>query len=342
MIYIDSSLPWLGSSAAVSAAFPAEPAFRYNKSIRDGLIACGLTPVPCSGETDWTINPSTLTYSSMSSTVRFRITYIGFYVVKLFSTTRPTLYLRVDWGFQELSQVSVKVVPFYKFTFGTACDSAGVLSGIQASSGFQSSPNTLQEVGYTDNAATLNTGLRPLYISSDGENYLTLSIDPAFLGYNTGYSKVSYGTPGWFALERSIDPATGAYDGDGFFFVTCSVEKAASIGSFGYIDLQTQSITTSTTVPVQTPGLWNNSVGGGSNIIMPITCCSPKIKAPMRACVFYFRSEIQTSRRFNVTMNGENVTFMAQGNNVNGQSSSGNSGISANQSTVVTLALRFQ
>lgn len=342
MIYIDSSLPWLGSSAAVSASFTAEPAFRYNKSIRDGLIACGLTPVPCSGETDWALNPMTLTYSGIASAARFRITYIGFYVVKLFSTTKPTLYLRVDWGFQELGSTNCKSVPFYKFTFGTACDSAGVLTGIQASNGFQSSPNTLLDLGISDGSGAQNTGLRPLYISSDGENYLTLSIDPAFLGYTTAYSKVTYGTPGWFALERSIDSATGAYDGDGFFFVTCSAEKAASIGSFGYIDLQTQSITTSATVPVQTPVLWNNSVGGGSNIIMPITCCSPKIKAPMRACVFYFRSEIQTSRRFNVTMNGENITFMAQGPAVNGPSGSGNSGISALQTTFVTPALRFQ
>lgn len=339
MIYSDFSLPWIATSTTANYSGSLANAVLWGSKIKEGLLATGLTAVPCSGEWDFNTDPNTVTYAGLTTANSSVETMLGFFVVKMFSTTKPTLYLRVDFGWRQPGHTSFWGVPALRITMGSSVSSAGVLSGFQTHAGFRGARN--YPAGYGDQTSYFNTGLRPLYISSDGENYLTLSIDPMGLGMNGTGPRGATALPMWFALERSIEPSTGAYDGDGFFYVTSSDDKTSSFASYGFMDFTNQAIINSTQVPVQAPLIFNGSSGGGSNIIMPITCCNPKIKAPMKACMFYFTAEIQEARRVNITSHGEQLTLMTLGRMANGTSNS-SGGISNVTPSYVAPMLRYQ
>lgn len=344
MIYINNSLSWRASSGLWSTGGHLGPIVAWMRKIHEGFLACGLTRVTCTGEWDMSLDGTTTNYVYDSTVNDGKETKVGFSVYKMFSTTKPTVYVRVDFGHRQTSASATPLLPFLQVTCGLEVSAAGVLSGLQAHAGFRSGGD-YPAPGYASTSLLQPDAIRPLYISSDGENYLTMVVDPLGLGCNLTtapgwvYNRV---LPFWFALERSIEPATGAYDGEGMFFVTTIHQRSANMGYFGFMDFTTQQVSGITSgVPVQAPALWNSSGAGGSNSILPITCCSPKIKAPMKACVYYFTNEIQNGRRFNLTVQGEQVTYMAIGPMANGYANN-TTGSSLIQPTLVSPAVRFQ
>lgn len=333
MIYVGQA-PWIASTDIAGNASYVTPLITVMKALRDGLLATGVQAVPCTGEFDFAGNTGSGIVVNGDSPYN-RVALKGFFVVKLETTSFPTIYLRFDFGARVGSQSSnIPFVPYFGLKMGTSVSATGVLTGLSNHNPITTSMGcAINATGETWGASLLD---RKFYISSDGQNYLTMVMDPLMM-----YSaSVSATLPFWLAIERSINPSTGQYDGDGAFFVTGIHDRINSSGAFGAIDLLSGNVQSINAIPAQCPGLWPSTVSGGATQVFPITCCLPKPKAPMKACVFYYASDINTGLRFNTNMLGETVTYIACGLNANSNATT-SVGLSYINPTYVAPALRF-
>lgn len=296
----DTTLVWRAATTTEN--------YNWIKKISDALTACGCLLTSDTGQINLAGTTVTIP-SSPDDTFK----QAGYQIRKLERSGFPTIYIRIDYGvrrYNSFSTAATNVVPALRITVGTETNGAGVLSGVsftafQAYSGW----------GFYWPSETPGTGQRPLFFSSDGQNYLTMVIDPALAGGSITY-RANSDVPLVFALERSVTPETGAYDTDGFVMVNVGVQPSGGAISFysvanipGGATYQSGSYS----VPAQNPGLFTSSFSAGSTNLFPVTVCLPKPKGPMKSVMYYYRLDIADGYTFSTTMYGETRTYIASG-----------------------------
>lgn len=285
--------------------------FNWVKKISDALTACGCVLTSDTGQVN--LSGTTLAIPA-SPDDTFKLA--GYQVRKLEKSGLPTIYIRIDYGvlrYNPYSSAATNVYPCMRMIVGTETNGAGVLGGV-------SNVNALKfysERGFYMSGEQPPAGVRPLFFSSDGQNYLTMSIDPALAGASQSY-RTSSQVPLSFAIERTVTPETGAYDGDGY--VVVNPISSLPSGEPGITPYTVANIPgaaifqgSTSSVPAQNPSLFTSSYSAGSTNLFPVTVCLPKPKAPMKSVMYYYKADIADGYTFNTTMYGEVRGFIAGG-----------------------------
>lgn len=283
--------------------------YNWIKKISDALTAAGCALTSDTGQ----INLAGTTVA-IPSTPDMTFKQSGYQIRKLERSGFPTLFIRIDYGVRRYSSVSTaatNVAPALRITVGTETNGAGVLGGVHTTAA-----KAYSEWGFYWQAELPPTGVRPLFFSSDGQNYLTMCIDPALAGAST-WGRTSSSVPLVFALERSVTPETGAYDADGFVVANVASNipngEAQSGYTVGNIPGAAVFQGAAQSVPAQNTDLFTSSFSAGSTNLFPVTVCLPKPKGPMKSMLYYYRADIADGYTLNTTMYGETRTFLASG-----------------------------
>lgn len=283
--------------------------YNWIKKVSDALTACGCVLTSDTGQ----INLAGTTVP-IPSTPDMTFKQSGYQIRKLERSGFPTLYIRVDYGvrrFNSFSSAATNTFPALRITVGTETNGAGVLGGVHTTAA-----KAFSDTGFYIHGEQAPSGVRPLFFASDGENYLTMCIDPALAGGSTTYRTSSL-VPMVFALERTVTPETGAYDSDGFVVVNaCSNVPDTEVQS-GYHVANIPGAATfygpAQSVPAQNTGLFTSSFSAGSTNLFPVTVVLPKPKGPMKSVLYYYKLDIADGYTLDTTMYGETHTFIASG-----------------------------
>lgn len=285
--------------------------FNWVKKISDALTACGCALTSDTGQ----INLSGTTLAIPTSPDdTFKMA--GYQVRKLERSGFPTIYIRFDYGvmrYTPFSSAATNVYPGIRITVGTETNGAGVLGGVSNINGLK----FYSDRGFYPGGEQPPSGVRPLFFSSDGQNRLSMCIDPALAGASQSY-RTSSQVPLSFAIERTVAPETGAYDGDGYVVVNALSSLPSGepgIAPYTVANIPGAAIFQGSTnsVPAQNPGLFTSSFSAGSTNLFPVTVCLPKPKGPMKSVLYYYKQDIADGYSFNTTMYGEACTFISGG-----------------------------
>lgn len=275
--------------------------YNWVKKISDALTAIGLVKTADTGQL-----PLTGTTLAIPSSPDETFKMSGYEIRKLESAGKPTLYIRFEYGvrrYTPMSTAATNVVPALRITVGTETNGAGALGGVAITP-------MASAFGFYATSALPLAPQRPFFFSSDGANYLTMLIDPALVG-SGGNQSVSW-VPLALVVERSIDPATGAYDSDGYIAISQTAESYA--GESNYMrwvaNLLAGSAAVSNNVPVQGDPMWNTSGYAGATTVFPVTVMLPKPKGPSKSLVYLFTDDSIPGISFSTTMYGETRTFI--------------------------------
>lgn len=229
---------------------------------------------------------------------------VGYEVRVLQAAGRPDILLKFNYG---VSASTSNTISTYRVSIqvqaGISSDGAGNLDGVNmpqlVSSYTTAGPNSLVST----------TTVRPLSMASDGQNYLSVINDPNGIGTSSG-SKLGYFN---FAIERSINASTGAYDSEAFIAFnpfTTSIANVVQVLNF----VSGTAAAGGPFLGYQIPStLWTTSGSLTQATIMPATVCVPTPKGPARATVLAFVSDVTPGGQYQVNMYGALVTYMAAG-----------------------------
>lgn len=285
--------------------------YSWVKKISDALTACGCVLTADTGQVN--LSGTTLAIpSSPDDTFK----QAGYQIRKLERSGFPTIYLRFDYGvrrYNSFSTAATNVFPSIRITVGTETNGAGVLGGVSNVAGFK----FYSDWGFYYPSELPPVGVRPLFFASDGQNYLTMVIDPALAAGTTSY-RTNSTVPLVFALERSVTPETGAYDSDGYVCVNaCGSAPSGEIGQSSYTvaNIPGAAIFQGSyqAVPAQNTGLFTSSFSAGSTNLFPVTVCLPKPKGPMKSVLYYYKADVADGYTLSTQMYGAAQTFIACG-----------------------------
>jgi hypothetical protein len=314
----DTTLIWRAATTAEM--------YNWIKKVSDALTAVGCVLTSDTGQ----ISLAGTTVA-IPATPDETFKQAGYQVRKLETSGKPTLYIRIDYGvrrYSSFSTAATNVAPAIRITVGTETNGAGVLSGVSNAS----SAKAYSDYGYYYAAEQPMTGARPLFFSSDGQNYLTMLIDPALAGGSLSY-RINSIVPLVFGLERSVTPETGAYDSDGFVLLNaCSVIPSGETQSpYAVANIPGGALYYggAQSVPAQNTGLFTSSFSAGSTNLFPVTVCLPKPKGPMKSALYYYNADVADGYTFSTTMYGETRTFIAGGSLQARTASTGTNSVSA-------------
>lgn len=281
--------------------------YNWIKKISDALTAVGLALTSDTGQVN--LAGPTL---AIPSTPDMTFKQAGYQIRKLERSGFPTLFIRIDYGVRRyvgFSTAATNVFPSIRVTVGTETNGAGVLGGAHTTAA-----KAYSDLGFYVNSEQPPIGVRPLFFASDGQNYLTMVIDPALAAGSVSY-RTSSMVPLVLAIERSVTPETGAYDTDGYVVVNCcsNVPDGESMAAYSVANIPGAATFWTSYVPAQNTGLFTSSFSAGSTSLFPVTVVLPKPKGPMKSVLYYYRVDIADGYTLNTTMYGETLTFIAGG-----------------------------
>lgn len=283
--------------------------FNWVKKISDALTAAGVALTSDTGQINLA-GPTLAIPSSADMTFK----QAGYQIRKLERPGFPTLFIRIDYGVRRntsLSTAATNVAPALRITIGTETNGAGVLGGVHTTAA-----KAYSEWGFYPQGEQPPNGVRPLFFASDGQNYLTMCIDPALAGASTSNRTLS-SVPLVFALERSVTPETGAYDTDGYVVLNASYQLPDGETGSNYTVANIPGAAVfhggARSVPAQNTDLFTSSFSAGSTNLFPVTVCLPKPKGPMKSVLYYYHQDIADGYTLSTTMYGETRTFLASG-----------------------------
>ena len=288
-----NDLVWRASTTAENLA--------WAKKISDALTAIDVVKTADTGQINLT--GTTLAIPSSPDT---SFKSAGYEIRKLEAAGLPTIYLRIEYGVRNSGAVagSTNNTPTLKLSVGTSTNGAGVLGGVLAQY------DSFSNYGHYTGSVTTNAP-RPFFFSSDGQNYLTMMIDPALVGATS--SPTSAVVPLVYCLERSIDPATGNYDGEGCTILNSSVEiPSGQSATFRHVlNFTATSVNSGGQIPAQTDPMWTSSGNAGATTLFPVTVLLPRPKGPLRSCVYIYAAEAVPGTQFSTTFYGATRTYIA-------------------------------
>ena len=282
--------PSATSDAVMRAAF---------KAYSDLLTAVGVIKTADTGQIDLAtaVAPGTATANTFVA--------VGYEVRRLQAAGRPDILLKFTYG---IVASTISTIATYRTSIqvqvGISSDGSGTLDGVNMTQlvSFYSSTS-----GPSSSVST--TIVRPLSMASDGQNYLSVINDPNGIAFTSG---VKYGYLN-FALERSVNASTGAYD----------AEAVISFNPFSQSTLNVVQVLNFVSGTAAAGGpflgyqipstLWTTSGSLTQATIMPVTVCVPTPKGPARATLLAFVSDVTPGGQYQVNMYGALVTYMAAG-----------------------------
>lgn len=284
--------------------------FNWIKLISNGLDIVGVT---LTADTGQIVLTGTTVPIPASADATFKMS--GYQIRTLIAPGLPTLYLRFDYGVRRyvgFSTAANAVAPAIRISTGTSTDGAGNLTGVISDQIY-----ALSEWGFSYSQELPGNATRPFFFSSDGQNYLTMSIDPVCSGSPATY-RTSATPPLVFCFERSIAPDTGDYDGDGYVWVNPVGVIPDGLRTTDYLIANIPaasifSIDGQNHVPAQTTLYFTSSGTAGATSLFPVTVCLPQPKAPMKSALYYYKADIADGYTLSTTVNGTPHTFIAAG-----------------------------
>lgn len=284
--------------------------FNWVQAISAALTALGLALTTDTGQLSLAGGSSTITYPG--SFVASTATMSGYEIRKMVSSGLPTIYMKIFYGVWSSGTIATNAWPYMTIQFGAGTDGAGNLNGVV---------NTLvMNFVKPTSAGIPNTSTnRPVYIASDGANYLSFLVDPT----NLGTSPQQTASPFSFGLERTINLANGTYNSDGF--VWWDLGNGQLTGTSGqavqaYLNFARGLTGAVNFIPGQTPGkMFAASNLGGPSQLFPITVCVPQAEGPAIAGLIYYTADIGNGVTFQAPMYSISHTYMAMGSFCNAQ-----------------------
>ena len=244
--------------------------------------------------------------TTLDTTMRFN----WFEIRKLERSGYPTIFIRIDYGArQPSSSYAGNYVPCMKITTGTGTDGAGTLTGPARFQALYSSD------GYQGTSYIIPVSPRPLYVASDGQNYLTFVLDPSLVAPNP----MSGNCPVAFAIERCISASTIDYDTDSYILInhnyySVSENQSGFTGTYmTVVNLEGLYFADGGSVPVQAPVGFTSSKLPGQTLLFPITVCTPKIKMPAKSCIYHFKTDIPAGNQFTTSFYGQTKNYISLG-----------------------------
>lgn len=188
--------------------------------ISGALDGLGVTKTSDSGQLDVT-NAAAFALDANATAINSNqanhIFQAGYEIRQLASAGLQTIYLRFDYGYMQNYNGTVPnssyYYPYLKVSIGTATNGAGVLSTIQPGATVGYFASTAQWDHYSGSSSNnsnmpLSAGGQECDFASDGQNYLSIMLGEKCPSFEN-FSILSFG------IERTINPTTGQYSGDG-------------------------------------------------------------------------------------------------------------------------------
>lgn len=239
---------------------------------------------------------------AIPGTITSGTTYsMGYEVRALVASGLPTIYVRIDYFLFAQSTTAASLWPVFKITTSTSVNNAtGALTGLVS--------QQMSTMGTSTAFSTVApTATRPLFLASDGSNWLTIAVDPAHL------VTLPTATYGGFSLERTITPTTGTYNGDGWQFLGLSSEVASSFGT-AVVNVAGSLVLFSTVYAPTAPCPFvTGSTTGSQATVFPVTVMLPKPEGPMLSAMGYMYPDIAAGTIFPVSMYSASHNYMALG-----------------------------
>jgi hypothetical protein len=270
----------------------------YNavKKVSDGFTAVGVLLTADTGQIDLT-SISSITPPAVAPVSTF--VPFAFEIRKISSPGKPDLYCRIDYAvYSSIANNPSGYRLVLQVNFSTSTNGAGTLNGVNLSQAVCGLPASTT-------IASMTT-VRPLYIASDGQNYLTFINDPSGIGMtslNAAYMN--------FGCERSIDALTGAYDGEAFIFFAS--RSAAASGAFQVLNFVSANAYASTLAAYQIPAIFTNSGTLTTATIMPATIAVPTPKGPATVSLLAYNADVSDGAQYVISMYGVNRNYICSG-----------------------------
>lgn len=281
----------------VPAGDTGEKLYACTKAMSDALTAVGLLKTSDAGQIDLTaitsIAPPAVAPASTATEYAYEMR-------RLQSAGKPTVYIRVSYcvvASTANSASTYKVAAYFRAGSGT--DGNGTLAGVVTAFNYNH-----YSAAAGPGSATSMTAPRPLYVASDGANYLTVVNDPVSVANASGYSFMS------FFCERTVDYLSGEYDSNGFIGGSCGV-TALSGAAFQVLNFVTGAAYLSGDLPYQVPGSIFTSSGTLSTAtIMTLSIVVPEPKGPAIGSVLAYAADTTVSGRYDIAMYGVTRRYM--------------------------------
>lgn len=267
------------------------------KAVSDALTAVGLTKTSDTGQTVLTGSTLVLPVSVPSGTAGFGSGALQYEIRQMASSGKPTIYMKIKYGIYNATGAAAGYWPYIEIQWGSATDGAGNLGGVVG-------PNSMASLDVSMSTAP-PANPRPVFIASDGQNYLTFIVDPTVL-----YAPINC----LFAacLERTITASTGAYNSVGWAKINLTSYYTAV---YEIVNISGGITSSTTRVPQQTTDLFTSSGSGTAAYLFPVTVMTPAPQGPMLGAVGYYTTDIVVGSQFSATLYGSVRNYLAMGKN---------------------------
>lgn len=289
--YAATWLPMASSEAAAIAAIT-----KYS----DGLDAVGVLKTTDTGQIDLTGGTTLLPGTAAANT----FIELGYQVRSLKSSGKPDIILRFSYGFIASAANTASTYRLHvRTTIGASTNGAGVLNTVLAT---LNAHNT--NTGPSTNTSTSVS--RPLYMSSDGGNYLSVINDPVLTAESNPSVQLSTARMD-FCVERTISATTGLYDSAGASAV-CNTYQGAENLWFAF-NLGSGVSLSSHPFPTGVGAILTSSASLGTAIVFAIPVLIPEPKGVFRSALGAFTADVTPGATFTVSMYGTSITYMCGG-----------------------------
>lgn len=243
----------------------------------------------------------------------------------------PDLFLQFvyrirNWASNPYPTPNILWYPELDFSVGTGTDGAGNLTGVTVSGNFGSEEqyNAANRAPSEIYVSDYSQWPIPIYISTDGNNYLGLVVDPN----HTVVAPISQGAANWLGqftqwawyAERIVDVTTAAYNDEGWTFVGLtskghSNQNTGYASYFAVINTVRGQAWRDNYIPAQnSTGFFDSSYLDGTMAIYPISVRIPQVRGAMRGLVEYQWQDIPGGGvTFPATIYGVNQTWLTIG-----------------------------
>ncbi|MBS0212297.1 MAG: hypothetical protein JSR26_03835 [Proteobacteria bacterium] len=277
----------------------------WAKAVSDALTALGVVKTADTGQVNLT--GATLAYGPTPPVGNS--SYSGYEMRKMSASGMPDIFLKIHYGtLSNRVAGAAYYYPFLRVQVGTGSDGAGNLTTFDVNNYIFTSCGVFYG-GAAPDSCKPYASAQQCYLASDGANYLTI-----VLGTNAPVFESN--DVCLMAFERTITPATGAYNARGVTAYNPSSSQADQTNtcvSYAYYDF--------TNAIVSNPTAWNSTLPAqalpwkarwqpGSNAnLFPLTVCLPEPMAPPTTILGFYADDMVENTQIPVTLYGTSRTF---------------------------------
>lgn len=263
--------------------------YNWVKAISDALDTLGVGLTTDTGQISLAGTTLTLPSGSVSGNT---VTQTGYQIRKLIRSGLPDVWLRIYYGaFQTTTDTTrVNSRPYLAITIGAGSDGAGNLSAPTVA--LTNAPKNTQQSSQTSFTTPI-----PIYLSSDGQTYLTVAINPAVLQTS------SLGT---FIFERTLDVTTGNPTSDGCISIGPSNSSCYTSIDFVLGNLNIHG----TNASAKTVAGFTSSGTGTVAYLAPIAVALPRPMGDAKAALGFYSNDIGAGTSIVVNLYGSNHTYL--------------------------------